>query len=160
VSPQPRPRSKRSVPPPDDDEVLTPDLVTDPDGEVDGEADEPAPYVKPDRRPLWALIAGITTIWFALTGAYLLVIPIGLFAIIYGRLTANRVKREDGPPRQRKQATWGFALGIVGTLFLAAQIAYFAAFFKWDKTDDDFDLTTEKPAVTTPTTEPTGEPAG
>lgn len=146
MTPQPRPRSKRSGPEAPDDEVLTPDLVTDPDGDLDG--DEPAVPTKPDRRPLWALIVGLSAVWFAFLGS-ILAFVLAPGAIIFGWRTMRRIDAGQGDPRERRKAKIGFIAGVAATLFVLVQVVLFAAFFKWDKTDEDVDLTTEKPAATT-----------
>jgi hypothetical protein len=147
VSPQPRPRSKRPLPDPPDEEVLTPDLVTDADGDVVDGDERPAP-TKRDRRPLWALILGLSAAWFAFLGS-ILAFVLAPAAIVFGYRTMRRIDAGAGDPRERRKAKIGFITGIAATLFVVVQVILFAVYFKWDKTDEDLDLTTEKPAATT-----------
>jgi hypothetical protein len=159
VSPQPRPRSKkpRSEETEPEPEVLTPDAVWDDDDE---ELPEPLP-ARPDRRPLWALIAGITALWFSLTGALYLIILVAPFAVIYGFLTYRRLVREDQPQRPTRQAKWGFILGVLAVVLTIIQIVLFVVFFEWDKSADDLEFTDEKTVTTgEPGDEPSGEPEG
>jgi len=164
VSPQPRPRKKGDEGvEPTDDEVLTPDAVSGP-GE-DGTDDHPPLLpARPDRRPLWALIAGLSAVWFALLGSILAFVlaPIG---IVLGLRAIRRIDEGAGDPRERRKAKIGMIAGIGAALFIVVQIVGFALFFEWDKTDEDVELNTEKPAATTEapattTTAPTATTAG
>jgi hypothetical protein len=157
VSPQPRPRSKDPRPEPEDDEVLTPDAVSGPDGEVVDPGDGLPPQ-RPDRRPLWALILGLSAVWFTMLGSPLsfLIDPIAVF---YGFRTMRRIDEEGGDPRERRKAKIGFVAGVVAMLFVVVQLVLFQLFFEWDKTTDDEDVRfgDEKPTVTTEATG--GEPS-
>ena len=158
MTPQPRPRSKGPRPEEPAPEVLTPDAVWDDDDEL-----VEAPPERPDRRPLWALIAGISAMWFTLNGAVLFFLPlalVGVFAAVSGWRHARRLKQEGGSTRAQRQATWGFRLGVLATVLTIAQIVYFVGFYEWDKTDDDIQFNDDKTETPTTGTEPAGEPSG
>ena len=101
-------------------------------------------------------ILGLSAVWFAFLGS-ILAFVLAPAAIIFGLRTMRRVDAAGGDPKERRKAKIGFIAGIAATVFVIVQIVLFAVFFKWDKTDEDVDLTTEKPTVTTEapaTTEP------
>ncbi|HYF47075.1 MAG TPA: DUF4190 domain-containing protein, partial [Acidimicrobiales bacterium] len=139
MSPQPRPRRKDRDEA-TEDEVLTPDVVSGPDGDDV----PPLPPARPDRRPLWALIAGLSAVWFALLGSILsfLLAPV---AIALGLRAMRRIDEGEGDPKERRKAKIGMIAGIGAALFIVVQIVGFALFFEWDKTDEDLELQTEKP---------------
>lgn len=154
MSPQPRPRSKRPRTEDGDwgdDEVLTPEVL----GE--GELDDGLPPARPDRRPLYALIAGISAVWFAVLSS-ILAFLIAPLAIGLGLSAMRRIDRGDGDPRERRKAKIGFVAGVISAGFLVLQVVLFAVFFQWDKTDDDFEVVTEKVTVTTEAPTETTEP--
>jgi hypothetical protein len=143
VTPQPRPRDRREEP--DDDEVLTPDGVAGPD--------EPLPRARPDRRPLWALIAGLSAVWFAFLGSILSFV-LAPTAIVLGWKAMKRIDAGEGPVRERTKAKVGFIAGIAATALFVVQVILFALFFEWDKSDEP-SFNDEKPTATTAETAPT-----
>jgi hypothetical protein len=138
VTPQPRPRDKRDEAV-EEDEVLTPDGVAGPD--------EPLPPARPDRRPLWALIAGLSAVWFAFLGSILSFV-LAPTAMVLGWKAMKRIDVGEGLARDRTKAKVGFIAGIAATAFIVVQVVLFALFFEWDKSDEP-SFNDEKPTVTT-----------
>ncbi len=136
-----------------DDEALVPDEVTGP-----GDATVPAdgPPRRRDRKPLFAIVAGLTACWFTLFGP-LLAIILAPIAVLLGRSVLNRIKRDGGTPTERKQARIGFVAGIIAVVLLVVQVALFQLFFEWEKDVPEVEPKgAESSASTTTTTAPPG----
>ena len=152
--PQPRPKKKRSDgEDPGDDEALVPDEVTGPDDVVAHEPDggEPLPRARPDRRPLWALIAGLSAVWFTILGSILSFV-IAPLAIYLGWRAMKRIDLGEGDSRERRKAKIGFIAGVVAAVLLVVQIVLFILFFEWEKVGDDVEFNEDKPALSGPPT--------
>ncbi len=135
----------------DDGEVLTPDQVSGPDDEAPDPLERPA---RPDRRALWALIAGLAAVWFAFLGSILAIILVPV-AIILSRRAMRAVDAGDLDPRERRKAKIGLIAGILAGIFIVVQLTFVALFFEWDKTDDlDLEPTDKSGAPTTTIEEP------
>ncbi len=136
--------------PTDEGAALTPDEVTGP------EEGRPAP-VRRDRKPLYAMLAGLAAVWFALFGP-ILVIVLAPTAILLARRVRSDLTGAPEEEKARRQATIGFWTGIAAAVLLVAQIIYVQLFFEWEKRtpepEDKPAVTTEVPADTTapPTT--------
>ncbi len=126
-----------------DDEVVTPDEVTGPDGPPTSPPGRPG---RPDRRPMWAMIAGFSALWFALLGP-IFVIVLGPLAIWLGRRVMAWAPTSADPKRIGRQGKIGFFGGVLAIVLLLVQIAFVQLFFEWEKDVPDPD---DKPAATAP----------
>lgn len=129
---------------PEGGEILTPDTVSGPS--EDGRARR----ARPDRKPLYAIVAGLVSCWFTIFGpppGILLVPILAPTAIYVGRRVLNRIRDSGGTSAERKQARIGLVAGIVALVALALQITYFQFFFEWEKEVGDIgeDKATQEP---------------
>lgn len=127
------------------DEVVTPDEVTAPGEEAGPAATAPA-RTRPDRRPLWAMIAGLDAVWFALFGPLLVVVIAPLAFILSRRVLAGLPDTPENK-KVRRQGRIGLYGGIIGALLLVVQIILVQLFFEWEKDVPEAD---DKPAATAP----------
>jgi hypothetical protein len=144
----------------EDGDALVPDEVTGPGDEPDDAA--PAePPARPDRLPLWAMIAGLSACWFTLFGP-LLAFILAPVAILLGRRALRRVQGEGGTQTQRRQAKIGLIAGIVAGALILIQVILFQLLFEWEKDVPEVEPKGAETSETTPseTTPTTTEPLG
>lgn len=140
-----------------DDEVVVPDEVTDPGGPRAVRRGGPRagePGERPDRRPMWAMAAGLgSVVLLLLLFAPLLAVPLAVVGIVQGwRLLRELDAADEANARPRKQARYGMAGGIVSLVLFTALVVWFSLFYE----PPDKDVTPgEKGEVTT-----TAEAAG